>query len=447
MKAERGSLRLRLFAIVLAAALVPMAPLAIALLLQVRDALYARRFADARDRLRAAAQTVRDACPGQGLEACTASAAVRAGARFAAQKCAQPVMRAGDEMTLCTDLPGGSVELREDLAPVRRQLEALDLRLLLTLTGFVILLVGIAVWLLERGFVSRLERVDVALEVVGAEQDGPALLPEGGDAVGRVSAAVNRLAQRLRDERGRTRAQIVELESSNQQLRAAREDLQRSERLASVGRLAAGVAHEVGNPVSALIGYAALMRERLQQGKDVSEYAERVEREANRIDRILRDLLDLARPREVLLVPVDLRRAVSLAQSLIEPQPVWRGVKLQVELPAQLPQVLGEDHYVVQVLVNLFANAARAGARNVHITARAEQDQLLLELADDGPGLSPEALERLFEPFFTTAAPGQGTGLGLALCHATMERIGGGISARNGEQGAVFSLRFQRAVT
>jgi two-component system, NtrC family, sensor kinase len=350
-------------------------------------------------------------------------------------------------MRLCTDLPGGSVELREDLAPVRRQLESLDTRLLLTLTGFVILLVGIAVWLLERGFVSRLERVDVALEVVGAEQDGPALLPEGGDAVGRVSAAVNRLAQRLREERGRTRAQIVELESSNQQLRAAREDLQRSERLASVGRLAAGVAHEVGNPVSALIGYAALMRERLQQGKDVSEYAERVEREANRIDRILRDLLDLARPREVRLVPVDLRRAVSLAQSLIEPQPVWRGVKLRVELPAQLPQVLGEDHYVVQVLVNLFANAARAGGRNVRITASVEKDQLLLALQDDGPGLSPEALERLFEPFFTTAAPGQGTGLGLALCHATMERIGGGISARNGEQGAVFSLRFQRAVT
>ena len=447
MTFERGSLRLRLFAIVLAAALVPMAPLAIALLLQVRDALYARRFADARDRLRAATEAVRTGCPAEGFEICAARIAGVASARFTAQRCTGSVIRAGEQILLCNDLAAGSIELREELAPVRRQLETLDLRLLATLLGFVGLLVGIAVWLLERGFVRRLERVDLALGVVGAEQEGPALLPEGGDAVGRVSAAVNRLAQRLRDERGRTRAQIVELEARNEQLREAREDLQRSERLASVGRLAAGVAHEVGNPVAALIGYAALMRERLQQGKDVAEYAERVEREANRIDRILRDLLDLARPREVRLVPVDLRRAVSLARSLIEPQPVWRGVALHVELPQQLPQVLGEEHYVVQVLVNLFANAARAGARSVRMTAAAEKDQLLLDLADDGPGLSPEALERLFEPFFTTAAPGQGTGLGLALCHATMERIGGGISARNADRGAVFTLRFRRAAT
>src|SRR5207253_8144666 len=93
----------------------------------------------------------------------------------------------------------------------------------------------------------------------------------------------------------RTRGQIDELSRANREIRTAREDLQRSERLASVGRLAAGVAHEVGNPVSALIAYAALMRERLQQGKDVKEYAERVEREAARIDRIVRDLLDLDR--------------------------------------------------------------------------------------------------------------------------------------------------------
>jgi two-component system NtrC family sensor kinase len=445
MRVERGSLRLRLFAIVLAAALVPMAPLAIALLLQVRDALYSRRFADAKDRLRASAEAVRAGCPSGSPTSCAVEAAAFTGARFLSRACPQPVVRAGDSMVFCSDLSDGSVELSEEMTPVRRQLEALDVRLLATLLGFVALLVGIAVWLLDRGFVQRLARVDVALEEVGAEQDGPALLPEGGDAVGRVSAAVNRLAQRLREERGRTRAQIVALETANQQLSSAREDLQRSERLASVGRLAAGVAHEVGNPVSALIGYAALMRERLQQGKDVAEYAERVEREANRIDRILRDLLDLARPREMRLAPVDLRRAASLARALIEPQPVWQGVSLQVELPVELPLALAEEHYVVQVLVNLLANAARAGAKNVRLTGGAAQDQLVLELADDGPGLTADAQEHLFEPFFSTAAPGQGTGLGLALCHATMERIGGGISARNAERGATFTLRFKKA--
>ncbi|MCA1827095.1 MAG: two-component sensor histidine kinase [Myxococcales bacterium] len=407
------SLRLRLFAIVLAATLVPIAPLAIALLLQVRDAIYARRIADARLRLDAAIASCGNdrAC----LE--------RAGAAVAA--CTSPMRRNGEVAILCRD----GVELREDLAPVRQQLAALDVRLLATLLVFMLLLVAIAVWLLDRGVVRRLGRIDAALEQVGAEQGGQQLLPEGGDAVGRVGAAVNRLAQRLREERARTREQIDEL-------RAAREEVVRAERLASVGRLAAGVAHEVGNPVAALIGYASLMRERLAQGKDVAEYAGRVEREATRIDRILRDLLDLARPRPAPLETADLRRAVQLAT---ETAPL----AVETQLP-ELPRVRGEEHYISQVLVNLFTNAQRAGARQVRVGAQRDGSSVLVQVADDGAGIPPEVLPRLFEPFFTTAAPGQGTGLGLALCHATMERLGGSIAARNREdaRGALFELRF-----
>ena len=96
--------------------------------------------------------------------------------------------------------------------------------------------------------------------------------------------------------------------------------------------------------------------------------------------------------------------------------------------------------------MNLLANAARAGAKSVRLAASADVDAVLLEVADDGRGIPPEALPHLFEPFFTTAAPGQGTGLGLALCHATMERVGGAIAARAGDAGgAVFTLRFRAA--
>jgi signal transduction histidine kinase len=238
----------------------------------------------------------------------------------------------------------------------------------------------------------------------------------------------------LREERARTRAQIDEL-------RAAREAVQRSERLATVGRLAAGVAHEVGNPVAALIGYAALMRERLAQGKDVQHYAERVARAAVRIDRILRDLLDLARP-PAGMMPIDLGRAVELACAGVRPQHPELRVR---PLLGPAAHVLGEEHYVAQVFVNLLANAARAGATEVVIRGEGDGDSLRVSVEDDGPGIAPHALPRLFEPFFTTAAPGQGTGLGLALCHATMERIGGSIAARNGERGAIFELCFRAA--
>jgi len=427
---DRSSLRLRLLAIVVAAALVPIAPLTIVLLIQVRDALYARAVADARARLADVARR----CDGS-------SCPEAAGIRRLAGPCPARSGRAGEELVLCEPVPGGAVELRQDLRPVREQLKALDGRLLAALALFVGILVTLAVWLLERGVGRRLEKIDEALEGIGAEQQGPNLMPEGGDAVGRVGAAINRLAQRLREERARTRSQIGALEAANQQLREAREDLARSERLATVGRLAAGVAHEVGNPVSALIGYAALIRDRLAQGKDVSAYAERIEREASRIDRILRDLLQLARP-PATLQAIDLRRAVDSARSVVAPQ--HAQVSFETALPPHLPPVRGDEHYLSQVFVNLMTNSVKAGASRVKISGRTADSAVWVEVEDDGSGIPPEVLPRLFEPFFTTAAPGAGSGLGLALCHATMERFGGAIAARNRQsgRGTVVELRF-----
>ena len=201
------------------------------------------------------------------------------------------------------------------------------------------------------------------------------------------------------------------------------------------------MAHEVGNPVSALIGYAALIRDRLAQGKDVSGYAGRIEREATRIDRILRDLLDLARP-PAALQAVDLRRAVDSARSTVGPQ--HAQVSFETALPPDLPPVRADEHYLSQVFVNLMTNAAKAGASRVRVSGRTADSGVWVEVEDDGSGIPPEVLPRLFEPFFTTAAPGEGSGLGLALCHATMERFGGAIAARNraGTRGTVVELRF-----
>ena len=452
MSERRAGLRLRLLATVLAAGLLAMAPLAIVLLLQVRDSLYFRRIADARERLHGAVLVAGQRCamqPPLGQASCDEGVVEAVGGERltgSGSICPEPLLRQGDEAVLCESLPKRSHTaflLHVELGPVRAQLDALVGDLLLALGSGLLVLVALAVWLLERSVVGRLATLDLALGAMGAEENEP--VPEGGDALGRLGAAVNRLAGRLREERARTRAQIVSLEQANRSLREAREDLARSERLAVVGRLAAGVAHEVGNPISAVIGYAALMREGIAQGKDVSDHAERIEREAARVDRILRDLLDLARPRSAQLVRVDLQRAVDAARQLVLPQPAWKEITLQTALPEGLPAVPGEEHYVVQVLVNLFVNAAKAGARTVRVSARAEEGAMLLEVADDGRGFAPEVLPQLFEPFFTTAAPGEGTGLGLALCHATMERIGGVISARAGaDRGAIFELRFQR---
>ena len=326
----------------------------------------------------------------------------------------------------------------------RAQRAAYGLHAVLLVAAAMTALVALLAWLLDRQLVSPLARVDAALDRVSGAGGGEPLLPEGADLIGRVAPAINRLEQRLGEERQRVHAQIAALEKVNSDLRTAREHVARAERLASVGRLAAGVAHEVGNPMTAVIGFLALLRDRLAQGRDSIEYVDRIERELGRIDRILRDLLALARPADRLR-SVDLQRCASQAAALVRAQPTWSGAEIQLAMPPGLPSAAGDEHYVVQMLVNLLVNAAKAGARTIRVAGRAEEDSVVVEVVDDGRGLPEGHAERLFEPFFTTAAPGEGTGLGLALCHATMERFGGSIEAQPapGGRGAALVLRFR----
>jgi two-component system NtrC family sensor kinase len=268
-------------------------------------------------------------------------------------------------------------------------------------------------------------------------------LPEAGDLLGRLGPSVRRLEERLREERSRVRTQLAELSQSNQKLREAREEAARSERLASVGRLAAGVAHELGNPVAAVLAYSSLLRAKAVT-PETADYADRMEREALRMDRILHDLLDLARPRDLELAAIDVARTVEGAWAHAGPE---TSLELRNALPADFPEALADEHYLVQVFVNLFTNAAKASARAVQVRGRVDGEQLEVEVQDDGAGIPAEVFPHLFEPFFTTAAPGKGTGLGLALCHASLERMGGSIEARRCAQGACFVLRMRKAKT
>ena len=460
-----GGLRLRLFLGLFGAASLALALLCVVLLLVVRDGIYARRMADAHAQLDGAESALVAGCPGAASPreaACVeqnAAVLARAGVQVLPRgACAELAGRTHERIALCVEQPeiGRALAVAVELAPVRDQLRALDAQMFAVLAAALLTLVLLSVWSLERGVVRRLSPIDLALDRLGLAQEAgePELLSEGGDPLGRLSAAVNRLVERLRAERALTQQQIVTLQAANRllaeekrALREARQDLVRSERLASVGRLAAGVAHEVGNPLTAIIGYAALLQSRLPPNEAASDYAARIEREAARMDRILRDLLDLARPSAAAPEPIDLAAVIAQAQALVAPQPLWTGCALEVSLPGDLPRGLGIEHYAVQVLVNLFVNSARAKARRVLITGAAADGFVQLDLEDDGAGIPPENFPRLFEPFFSSAPPGEGTGLGLALCHASMERVGGSIAAveRPVGRGAHFVLRFRSA--
>jgi len=442
MSQRRFGLRLRMLATLTGAGLLCGAVLTVVLLLGARDEITRRHVGSARAGIRAVGESAARHCGRDA--ACFSGAVAAAGLSWQeGASCGTP-LRIAERLVACEEVRGGALRQEVDLAPAAAQARSLIGPVLVSVLLGMLLLVVLVSWVLDRQLVAPLGRVDEALDRVSDGASFGPLLAEGGDFLGRLAPAVNRLDLRLREERARVQSQIEELQASNRELRAAREEVVRSERLASVGRLAAGVAHEVGNPMTALLGFLSILQDRLKQGKDPGDYLDRLSREAERIDRILRDLLGLARPPARDLQPVDLRAAAERARGLLEAQPSWTGCALELRVPADLPRARGDDHSVVQVLLNLLVNAAKAGASTVEVEGRAESGVPIVEVIDDGRGLPPEAAARLFEPFFTSSRPGEGTGLGLALCHATMERFGGSISAkqRAGGSGTSFVLQF-----
>ena len=312
--------------------------------------------------------------------------------------------------------------------------------------------VALGAFLLFRSVARPVERLLGAAErLAGVDSGGLPILGEpGGQALSRAAVAFERVALALAEERARLAAKVDELTRANRALAEARESLLRSEKLATVGRLASGVAHEVGNPLGAMSGYLEIARDRLGSGKvaEVDEYLSRIDTEVRRIDRTVRDLLDFARPTRPVLAPIDLPAALDASLRVARVQTRFKGVGVDLDLPPALPKVLADEHTLAQVLVNLFLNAGDAlgGKGRVRVTARAGPDRVVARVEDDGPGIAAADLPRVFDPFFSTKDPGQGTGLGLAICHRIMESYGGEISAGNlPQRGAVFTLSFRAA--
>jgi signal transduction histidine kinase len=261
----------------------------------------------------------------------------------------------------------------------------------------------------------------------------------------------------------------------------AQSQLVRSEKLASIGRLAAGVAHEVGNPLGAIATYMEVLRRR---GVD-QEVTTGIAREVERVDRIVRSLLDYARPQEDPLAPVDAARIARGAHDLLRAQGAFRRLRVELDVAFDVPMVMGRAHVLEQALVNLLLNAIDAtppdgtiviGARRwayepvqaipkraddpgyarfprtserrpARVEFSAGQPGALLFVADSGSGVPPSDREKIFEPFYTTKDPGRGTGLGLAIVARSVHEMGGVVwvdGAREG--GAAFKLFFPIAL-
>jgi two-component system NtrC family sensor kinase len=275
------------------------------------------------------------------------------------------------------------------------------------------------------------------------------------------------MRDRLSDLSSLVARRTEELERANQALKAEllekkkmQVELRTAERLATVGTLAAGVAHEINNPLAFVIGSLALLAEespRISPGAD-AEGAERVDNviaqaraAAERVREIVRDLKTLSRPEASQTVPVDLERVLESSINM-----AWNEIRHRARLIknfAHVPPVEGTESRLGQVFLNLLMNAAQAipegdaKAHEIHVSLRTEEGQVIAEVSDTGRGIAPDLLGRVFDPFFTTKAAGEGTGLGLAICHGIVTSAGGEISVRSEPgKGTTFTVRLPAGV-
>lgn len=216
------------------------------------------------------------------------------------------------------------------------------------------------------------------------------------------------------------------------------------DRMASLGRLAAGVAHEMKNALTGVIGMAEL----LKHGQNSGDEIDTILQEAARAVKIAQDLLSFARPQPLKMQPVDLAGIVRQIVRIAGNDLKNHHVSMQISAPEQAPNILADESQIHQVILNLIINArdAMPAGGRIDVGIHCEGDEIVADVADSGSGIPPEILPRIFEPFFSTKQRGKGTGLGLSVVNGIVMAHGGTIAASNRpEGGAVFRLRLPRA--
>ena len=291
-----------------------------------------------------------------------------------------------------------------------------------------------------------LRRVEAAIEQIGAHRWDLPLASGGGPLLSRIQTSLRQMAAALSEEQALTKRQLDELRSANERIGHAQAELVASERLATVGRLAAGVAHEVGNPLSGILGYLSVLRTRARDGS-IRELLDPIENEVQRIDRIVRGLLDLGRPPQGSPQPVELAKLAATCVQLVAATPELKDVKVEVDIPSTVV-ARADPGPLSQVMLNLLLNAgqAMAGRGRVWISGASGDGTVRLDVEDEGPGLTPEVAARMFEPFFPTRTAEKGTGLGLAVSLHLAHSMGGQLRGENRPGGgARFTLELPAA--
>ena len=258
----------------------------------------------------------------------------------------------------------------------------------------------------------------------------------------KLSGSLNSMLRRISADKEKLRSTVNSLERANLELKKAQEEIIRAEKLASVGRLSAGIAHEIGNPIGIVMGYLELLKQKDIPAAEKKEYIHRTGEEIERINTIIRQLLEISRPSNSGLKAVSVHDLIDDIAQVLNVQPLMSNIELECRLEAQNDEVLADSNPLRQVFLNLIINAADAissggKAANGKLMIQSSlagqkqeqpedsQSYLKIMFIDNGPGIPAENIGNIFDPFFTTKDPGKGTGLGLSVSFMIVEGFGG----------------------
>ncbi len=343
-------------------------------------------------------------------------------------------------------LPGADIE--RDFGGLRR------LILFYLVVGAVAALV-LAALVVRRQVIRPIRRVNSALENVASGRLDTKIPIEGARELADMGIAFNQMTATLREQQAALRRQLRDLESSSRELAGAQDRLIRTAKLASVGTLAAGVAHEIGNPLAGVLGLLETIEIEGSESPEIKKkYLNLMRREIERIDRTIRDLLAFARAPQPSEIPTAHPRTVMAhLRALLKAQPLFDRVDIIEKMPNIALKIPAGD--LTQLLLNLFLNAAQAMAGEGRITLEGSvvkcalsemgeaKDTFKICVSDTGPGIDAQDEGKIFDPFFSNrrAGSGTGTGLGLAICQSICDRAGGDITLdRDFEEGTRFII-------
>ena len=266
-----------------------------------------------------------------------------------------------------------------------------------------------------------------------------------GDLAAKIPAdsddEIGQLALSFNDMTDKLRAHMAEVEKAHGEVLRTQKQLLQSEKMAAIGQLAAGLAHEIYNPLNVISGFTEILLKQESLPPGGHRQLEQIYREAGRCQNLIAELLRFAKPKKAGRAPCDLAATLRETAALVRAQAKTQGITMALDLPEDLPETEADGDQLKQVFLNLLLNACQAMPDGGELSARGyvAANSLVFEIKDTGCGIKAPDLPNIFNPFFTTKA--DGTGLGLALSFAVLESHNGTISVKSEEgQGAVFTL-------